>query len=121
MRVEGQRLREQLQGERADLFLGANGRLTLTDKSGRRVELTAKDGKKTLTVADADGKQVFSGPVDTADERKALPPMSPRTSAGWRACAASAWTQIPGFPPRRAHPHLRPRPRSDLLLLRTRF
>lgn len=74
MRAQGERLREQFQGARADVFLGANGRLTLTNESGRRVELTAKDGKKTLTVVDAVGKQVFSGPVDTAEERKVLPP-----------------------------------------------
>jgi serine protease Do len=37
------------------------------------VELVEKNGKRTFTAKDADGKQIFHGPVNTAADRAALP------------------------------------------------
>jgi len=37
------------------------------------LDLTILAGKKTLVATDAQGKQLFSGPVDTPDERNSLP------------------------------------------------
>ena len=47
-------------------------RTTWSDNDGSG-ELIIEDGKKQLTVKDRDGKQVFSGPVNTPEEMKALP------------------------------------------------
>lgn len=37
-------------------------------------ELVVENGKKRLTVKDKNGKETFSGPVDTDEQRKSLPP-----------------------------------------------
>jgi hypothetical protein len=37
-------------------------------------ELVIENGKKKLTVKDADGKEIFAGPVDTEEQMKSLPP-----------------------------------------------
>jgi serine protease Do len=37
-------------------------------------ELLIENGKKKLTVKDREGKEIFSGPVDTNEQRKNLPP-----------------------------------------------
>jgi hypothetical protein len=50
-----------------------NSHVTLNDQRGT-LELTVVDGKQTLVAKDASGVQLFSGPVDTAEQRKALPP-----------------------------------------------
>lgn len=50
-----------------------SSRTTWSDNDGSG-ELLVENGKKRLTVKDRDGKQVFSGPVNTPEEMKALPP-----------------------------------------------
>lgn len=46
--------------------------LVLEDEKGS-LDLSIKDGKKTLVAKNPKGEQVFSGPVNTPEERKALP------------------------------------------------
>ncbi len=50
----------------------ANSNLVFSDDEGS-LELRAQDGVKTLVAKDAGGKEVFAGPVNTPEERKALP------------------------------------------------
>lgn len=49
-----------------------NSNLVFSDDEGE-LALTIKDGKKTLVAKDAQGKELFSGAVDTAEQRAALP------------------------------------------------
>ena len=50
-----------------------NSSMVFSDDEGA-LEITIKDGKKTVVAKDAKGAQIFSGPITTAEERKALPP-----------------------------------------------
>jgi hypothetical protein len=50
-----------------------NSSMVYTDNDGA-LELTIKDGKKTLVAKNPKGEQVFSGPIDTPEQRKALAP-----------------------------------------------
>ncbi len=50
----------------------SNSNMVFSDEQGS-LDLTIKEGKKTLVATDAKGKQLFSGPVNTPEERKALP------------------------------------------------
>jgi hypothetical protein len=50
----------------------SNTRMTWNDGDGSG-ELLIEDGKKNLTAKDRDGKEVFSGPVDTEEQLKSLP------------------------------------------------
>ena len=59
-------------GIRAMSIHTGNSNLVFSDEQGS-LELTSKDGKKSLVAKDAKGAQVFSGPVTTPEERKALP------------------------------------------------
>jgi hypothetical protein len=47
-------------------------RIVVRDDKGE-LELKSDDGKRFLTAKDAQGKQVFSGPVNTPEERKKVP------------------------------------------------
>jgi serine protease Do len=49
-----------------------NSHVVLDDDKGS-LDLTIKDGKKELVAKNAKGDQVFSGPINTPEERKALP------------------------------------------------
>lgn len=51
---------------------GAKSRLRLKDKDGE-IEVVGENGTRTLTARDAQGNVVFTGPVDTAEQRKAVP------------------------------------------------
>lgn len=53
-------------------FGGNDARMVFDDGTGR-LEVSFKDGKKQLTARNPKGDVVFSGPVETAEERKALP------------------------------------------------
>jgi hypothetical protein len=50
----------------------SNSNMVFSDEQGS-LDLTIKDGKKTLVAKNAKGEQVFAGPVTTPEERKALP------------------------------------------------
>lgn len=50
----------------------ANSHLVLDDDQGS-IELTIKEGHKDLIAKNAKGEQVFAGPVNTTEERRALP------------------------------------------------
>lgn len=50
----------------------ANSSLLYSDDQGT-LNLTIKDGKQSLVAQDPRGKEIFSGPVDTPEQRKALP------------------------------------------------
>ncbi|HVU23081.1 MAG TPA: PDZ domain-containing protein [Opitutus sp.] len=50
-----------------------NSNISYSDEKGS-LELTIKDGKKSLVAKNAKGEQLFSGPIDTPEQRKALPP-----------------------------------------------
>ena len=102
VREQGARLQEQLRADRASGLLNGNGTLVLTNESGRSVELSVKDGKKVLTVTGADQKQIFSGPVDTPEQRKALPPEAAKELArieGMHDIHLEINTRIPNPPP----------------------
>jgi serine protease Do len=60
-------------GFRATSINTANSNLVCTDSAGS-LELTIKDGIKTLVAKDPTGKQLFAGPVNTPEERDAMPP-----------------------------------------------
>ena len=49
-----------------------NSHMVLDDDKGS-LDLAIKDGKKELVAKNAKGEQVFSGPINTPEERKALP------------------------------------------------
>ncbi len=59
-------------GLRAISINTANSNLVFSDDEGS-LELRLKDGVKTLVAKDAAGKEVFAGPVNTPEERSALP------------------------------------------------
>lgn len=59
-------------GVRAMSINAGNSNLLFSDDDGS-LELTMKDGTKTLVAKDAKGEQIFSGPVTTPDERRAVP------------------------------------------------
>lgn len=50
----------------------ANARAVMKDDDGE-VELRSENGKRTVTARDRDGKEVFNGPIDTDEQRAALP------------------------------------------------
>ena len=50
----------------------SNSNMVFSDEQGS-LDLTIKDGKKTLIAKNAKGEPLFSGPVNTPEERKALP------------------------------------------------
>lgn len=50
----------------------ANARLVMKDDTGE-VELTTKDGKRSLVAKNAQGETLFDGPIDTEEQRKTLP------------------------------------------------
>jgi hypothetical protein len=49
-----------------------NSNMVFSDESGT-LELTLKDGKKTLVARNAKGEQLYSGPIDTPEQRASLP------------------------------------------------
>lgn len=49
-----------------------NSSMLFNDDQGS-LELTIKEGKKTLLAKNPKGEQLFSGPIDTPEQRKALP------------------------------------------------
>jgi len=49
------------------------GRVTTTDAEGRTVTLNETDGDRRLSVTDSSGAVLFEGPVNTDDERNAVP------------------------------------------------
>jgi hypothetical protein len=50
----------------------ANARLVMKDDAGE-IELTIHDGKRTLVARNVQGETVFDGPIDTEEQRKAVP------------------------------------------------
>src|SRR6202012_2802348 len=50
----------------------ANARLFLKDDTGEG-EMTSHDGKRSLVARNAQGETIFDGPIDTEEQRKALP------------------------------------------------
>ena len=50
----------------------SNSNMVFSDNDGS-LDLTIKDGKKTLIAKNAKGESLFSGPVNTPEERKAMP------------------------------------------------
>jgi serine protease Do len=50
----------------------SRARVTMRDHDGE-VEVLIRDGRRTLTARGASGDTVFTGPVDTDDQRKAVP------------------------------------------------
>jgi hypothetical protein len=51
----------------------SNANMIFQDQKGR-LEVTVKDGKKRLVAKDDKDKVVFDGPIDTDEQRKAVPP-----------------------------------------------
>jgi serine protease Do len=59
-------------GFRSTRINTANSNLVYSDDDGS-LELSVKDGQKTLVAKDAKGQSLFSGPVTTPEQRKAMP------------------------------------------------
>lgn len=59
-------------GFRAMSINTGNSSLNFSDEQGS-LDLTLKDGRKTLVAKDAKGGELFSGPVTTPEERQAMP------------------------------------------------
>ena len=64
--------REKGEGMRALSIRSENSNLVYSDDKGS-LELMAKGGEKTLTAKNPKGETVFSGPVATPEQRKAMP------------------------------------------------
>jgi serine protease Do len=64
--------REAGSGMRHTTVNTSNSNMVFSDEQGS-LDLTIKDGKKTLVAKNAKGEQLFSGPVNTPEERKAMP------------------------------------------------
>lgn len=60
-------------GVRAMAINTGNSNLVFSDNEGT-LEISSKDGVKSLVATDPKGQQLFSGPVTTPAEREALPP-----------------------------------------------
>jgi hypothetical protein len=60
-------------GFRAMALHTGNSSMVFSDDEGS-LELSSRDGLKTLVAKDAKGESLFSGPVNTPEERKAMPP-----------------------------------------------
>jgi hypothetical protein len=65
-------LREQNGASRATKLDLADARIVIRDDKGE-LALQSDDGKRSLVAKDPQGKVLFSGPVNTPEERKALP------------------------------------------------
>ena len=50
----------------------ASAKATLTDANGE-IEVRSENGKRTLTAKNPKGETVFDGPIDTDEQRKAVP------------------------------------------------
>lgn len=61
-------------GLRAMSITAGNGNLVFSDDEGS-LELTIKDGVKSLVANGPKGEAVFAGPVTTSEERAAMPPL----------------------------------------------
>ncbi len=72
MRVEIDRQAGPGPGFRATRIYTGNSNMVLSDDEGS-LDLSSKDGVKTLKAKNAKGEEVFSGPVTTPEERKAMP------------------------------------------------
>lgn len=59
-------------GFRAISVNTANSNLSYSDEEGS-LEITTKEGNKSVVAKDAKGEQVFAGPANTPEERKAMP------------------------------------------------
>lgn len=61
-------------GLRGTAVAADNSNLVFSDERGS-IELTVKQGKKTLVAKNTKGDELYSGPVDTEEERAKLPPV----------------------------------------------
>ena len=52
---------------------GAKAHFHLSDNDGE-IDVAGENGHRTLTARDRDGKVIFTGPVDTNEQRQAVPP-----------------------------------------------
>lgn len=64
--------REEGPGMHSVTVSTSNSNMVFSDEQGS-LDLTIKDGKKTLVAKNAKGEQLFSGPVNTPEQRKAMP------------------------------------------------
>ncbi len=65
--------RDDTPGMQSTTVSTSNSNMVFSDDKGS-LDLTIKDGQKTLIAKNAKGEQLFSGPVTTPEQRKALPP-----------------------------------------------
>lgn len=66
------------------LWNTANARAVVKDEEGE-VVLSSDNGKRTVTARDRDGKEIFNGPIDTDEQRAALPESVRRKLEGMHA------------------------------------
>ena len=51
-----------------------NSHVSFEDGNGTTLDLTTANGRQTLVARDSKGTELFSGPVDTPEQRKSVPP-----------------------------------------------
>jgi hypothetical protein len=61
------------QADGVSTFETSRSRLVMKDNDGE-VEVTMREGKRTLTAKNASGEVLFTGPVDTPEQHAAVPP-----------------------------------------------
>ncbi len=88
----------------------SRARMTMRDREGE-VELGMKDGQRTLTVKNPAGETVFTGPVDTPEQRSAVPePFKGKLNA--LEVAPQSQPRPDGFQPGPRQPEQRAEPQS---------
>jgi len=71
--VQTRIIQHRTSGEKGTTIVDlGHSNLVYTDDEGA-VELKIDDGRKSLVAKDKDGKVIFSGPINTAEERKGVP------------------------------------------------
>jgi hypothetical protein len=84
----------------------ANSNIVYTDDKGT-LTLTIKDGKRTLVAVDAHGKQLFSGPINSPEDFRGLPPQVHDWLKGLHGLREFRFTMgrdFQGKPPQMAQP-----------------
>lgn len=71
--VEQARRQAEQQAEQLAGQVGGTDAVVI-EADGQTLKINAVDGKPRLTVTDRDGKQTFDGPIDTPEDRTAVPP-----------------------------------------------
>ena len=88
------------QPDSAVSYYTADTKMLMKDDNGE-IEVSSKDGKRILVARDAKGAVLFDGPIDTEEQRKALPEEVRKKleSIQVRATATASVAEAPAFLP----------------------